>query len=117
MPAIAGGQNEHWHIASGFAPFPQYGQTIHDRKTKIQYDCIVGFDVTLEMGISAIAGMIDHIACRMQCMTQLLCQRRIIFHHKNTHQSLPLRSIPRPFTLMTWPVAASILILRIEPAG
>ena len=84
-PAVAGGEDQHRHLAPGTAPSLENGQPVHLRQADVEDDRVVGLGIAEEMALLAIAGRIDGIAGIGQRCDELAIELGIVFNDENAH--------------------------------
>jgi hypothetical protein len=77
-PAVARGEDENRHLASGAPPLLQHAHAVDDGKAKVEHHRVIGLGIAEEVPFLAILGGIHRIARIRQCRRQLAAEVGII---------------------------------------
>ena len=77
-PAVARGENENRHLASGAPPLLQHAHAVDDGKAEVEYHRVIGFGVAKEVPLLAVLGGIHRIARIRQRRCQLAAEVGIV---------------------------------------
>jgi hypothetical protein len=88
-PAVAGGEDDHRHLAVGAAPLLEDGDAVHFRQADIENDDVVGLGVAEEVALLAVHRGIDRIARIAQRRDELAVQILVILDHQDAHGLSP----------------------------
>ena len=88
-PAVAGGEDDHRHLALGAAPLLEHADAVHLRQAGIENDQVVGLGLAQEVALLAVEGRVDGVAGIGQRRHQLTIEIAIIFHDQDAHDTPP----------------------------
>ena len=87
-PAVAGGEDDHRHLALGAAPLLEHADAVHLRQAGIEDDDVVGLGLAEEVAFLAVEGRIDGVARVRQGRTQLAIEIAIILDDQDAQDNL-----------------------------
>src|SRR5687768_1799995 len=103
-PAVAGGEDQHRHRASGPPPGFQYRDAVHLRQADVEDHGVIRLGIAEEMALLAVEGAVYHVTRIGQGGGELTIEVRIILDNKKAqrllrsaaaYRRLPYSAIPR----------------------
>ena len=84
-PAVAGGEDDHGHVALGATPLLEHADAVHLRQAGVEDDDVVGLGLAEEEALLAVEGGVDRIARIGQGRDQLAIEISIVLDHQYAH--------------------------------
>ncbi len=88
-PGVAGGEDQHRHLAAGLAPGLEHRDAVHFRQADVEHDRVVGFRLAEKNRLLAVEGAIDRIARLAERLYELAVQVLVVLDNEQA-QSFPL---------------------------
>ena len=86
-PAVARGEDEHWHHAAAAPPGFQHRNAVHLGQADVEDDGVVGLALAEIVTLLAIEGAVDHVAGIGERRRQLAIEIGIVLDDEETHGS------------------------------
>jgi hypothetical protein len=87
-PGIACGEDQHRNRQAGRAPLRQHIKPRYAGQAEVEDDQVIGLAAALIHRVTAIGQPIHCVALALQTGEQLVGQRYMVFHQKQTHRSI-----------------------------
>ncbi|MNZ56662.1 hypothetical protein D3C78_746140 [compost metagenome] len=87
-PGIARGQHQYRRSQARGTPAAEHFKPWQSRQPQIEDDQIIGFGAALMHRIAAIGQPVHGITLAIEAGQQLVGQRHVVFHQKQTHRSI-----------------------------
>src|SRR5262245_42886857 len=86
-PAVAGGENEHRHGATGAAPGLEHRDAVHLGQADVEDDRVIGLALAEKVALLAVVGAIHHVARVRERGRELPVEIGIVLDHEETQGS------------------------------